>query len=294
MFNHIFVSYLESEGVLTAQQAIDALIAQKDTKIKIGNLAIEEHMMTAEQAELVNRQQAQENAHFGELAVRNGFLTHEQLASLLDKQPRDYIILRQILHDKGFSTAEDADAALAKFKGELGLSEEDFSRVLDNHVDTYVSKIANIDVKEHPIMTVYARLFIKTAIRLVDKEIMVGKAVKLSNGSVPYTISLNLKGDDSSALVFSAGESASAIEFAGKFAEGFMGMEIEANDEIARDAMKEFLNCVGGLFTTELTSKTHLNLDIEVPEFRDKYPVENEILTLPFSLFAGGFKIFIH
>ena len=294
MFNHIFVSYLEGRGILTRQQAIDILMAQKNTKIKIGNLAVEENMMTPEQAELVNKQQAQQNAHFGELAVKNGFLTEEQLHELLDKQPRDYIILRQILHDKKFAEAKAADAALAEFKNELALSENDFNRLLDNHVDTYVSKIADIDVKEHPIMTVFARLFIKTAIRLVDKEIMVCRAEKLSNSGVPYTISLKLKGDDTSALVFSAGESASAIEFAGKFAEGFMGMEIEATDEIARDAMKEFLNCVGGLFTTELTSKTHLNLDIEVPEFKDVFSVENETITLPFSLLSGGFKIFIH
>lgn len=294
MFNHIFVSYLERKGVLTPQQSMEILEAQKGVKVNIGALAVEEKMMTPEQADTVNRLQAQENALFGELAIKNGFLTQEQLAFLLDIQPRDYIILKQILHDKKYADAGIVDGALESFREELGLSAADFDRLLDNHVDTYVAKIADIDRKEQPILTVFARLFITTVIRLVDKEVLIGKSQKVSDGSIPYTISVKLKGDATNALVFSAGEANSAIEFAGKFAEGFMGMAIEATDEIARDAMKEFLNCVGGLFTTELTSKTHLNLDIEVPEFDEAFPVANEVVMLPFSLLSGGFKIFIH
>ena len=293
MFNHFFVSHLVSKGLLTQQQADDALEAQKGTRVKLGTLAVEEKMMTPDQAEAINRQQATQNAHFGELAVQNGFLTQDQLEFLLDIQPRDYVILKQILHDKKYMVAGSVDVALYAFKEELGLSASEFDRLLDNHVDTYISKIANINGKEQPILTVFARLFIATVIRLVDKEIMVGKAEKLSGDSTPYTILLKLKGDASNALVFSAGNVTGAIEFAGKFAEGFMGASIEATDEIARDAMKEFLNCVGGLFTTELTSKTHLNLDLEVPEFRDEFTAESEVTALPFSLNSGGFRIFI-
>ena len=294
MFSQFFISHLEKQGVITSQQAVDALTLQKDTKVRIGTLAVEEGMLTPEQAEIINRQQATANAHFGELALQNGFLTQEQLDSLLDKQPRDYVILKQILHDMAYAPAEVVDAALSAFREELGFSDAEFERLLDNHVDTYISKVAGIDVKANPILTVFTRLFIKTAIRLVDKEIMVGKAVKLSGESVPYTISIKLKGDDTSAMVFSAGSIPGALEFAGKFAEGFMGITIEATVDIAWDAMKEFLNCVGGLFTTELTSKTHLKLDIEVPEYFDAYPVETETIALPFSLTTGGFKVFIH
>ena len=293
MFNHIFVSHLVGKGVLTQQQAADALEAQKDAKIMIGTLAVEEKMLTPEQAEIINRQQATQNARFGDLAIQNGFLTQEQLDFLLDTQPRDYIILKQILHDKKYAAAETMDAALEAFRDELGLSEADFGRLLNNHVDTYITKIANIDGKQYPILTVFARLFITTVIRLVDKEIMLGKAEMVLDGAVPYSISIKLKGDATNSLVFSAGDTSGAIEFAEKFAVGFMGAAIEATDEIARDAMKEFLNCVGGLFTTELTSKTHLNLDIEVPVFLNEFPVENEVVAIPFSLNEGGFKIFI-
>ena len=294
MFNHIFVSHLESKGILSPQQAADVLEAQKDAKIRIGTLAVEENMMTPEQAETINRQQATQNARFGDLAIQGGYLTQEQLDFLLDIQPHDYIVLKQILHDKDYTTAETADAELAEFKKGLGFSEADFERLLSNHVDTYITKIAQIDGKKDPILTVFARLFITTAIRLVDKEILVGKAEKIASGVIPYTISLSLKGDATNALVFSAGEATGAIEFAGKFAEGFMGISMEATDEIARDAMKEFLNCVGGLFTTELTSKTHLNLDLEVPQFLEEFRVERELVTLPFSLLAGGFRILIN
>lgn len=269
------------------------MAAQKGAKAKLGALAVDEKMMTPEQAEEINRQQARQNAPFGELAVKSGYLTQDQLDFLLDMQPRDYIILKQTLHDKKYIAAEAVDAALAAFKEELGISAAEFNHLLTNHVDTYISKIAGINGREAPILTVFARLFITTVIRLVDKEIMVEKAVKVPHDNVPYTIALRLKGDATSALVFSAGGVSSAVEFAGKFAEGFMGASIDATDDIARDAMKEFLNCVGGLFTTELTSKTHLNLDLEVPEFIDELSVESEIVELPFSLISGGFRIFI-
>lgn len=293
MFNHLFVSHLESKGILTPQQALDSLETQKGTKVKLGTLAVEEKMLTTEQAETINRQQAAQNLHFGELAIKNGFLTQEQLDLLLDMQPRDYVILKQLLHDKGYAQAEAVDAALSAFEAELGLSPADFNRLQDNHVATYISKIAEIDGKEQPILTVFARLFVTTVIRLVDKEILVAKAERIESSGVAYTITMKLRGDATNAMVFSAGALPGAIEFAEKFAEGFMGASIEASDEVARDAMKEFLNCVGGLFTTELTSKTHLSLDIEVPEFSDEFFVEKETVALPFSLSAGGFKIFI-
>lgn len=293
MFNRFFVSHLEGKGVLTSQQATDTLEAQRDAKIQIGTLAVEERLMTPEQAEIVNHQQATQNARFGELAISNGYLTQEQLDSLLAIQPRDHIILKQVLTEKKLSTADAFDASLAALKEELNLNNVDYERLLDNNVDTFISKVAGIDGKTQPILTVFTRMFITTVIRLVDKEIMIDKAVRTPNVSAPYTISLPLKGDASNALVFSAGGVYNAIEFAGKFAEGFMGMAIEATDEIARDALKEFMNCIGGLFTSELTSKTHLKLDIEVPQFHEVFPADGEVLVMPFSLTSGGFKVFI-
>ncbi|MCL1834838.1 MAG: hypothetical protein FWG48_01645 [Oscillospiraceae bacterium] len=294
MFNRMFLERLEEQGHLNPQQVADALATQRSTKVRLGTLAIEAHMMTEEQAETINRQQAAQNAHFGELAVKNKFLSQAQLAYLLDIQPREHVVLKQILHDKQYMQAEAVEAELAAYRQELALSDRDFERLLDNHVNTYVSKIAAIDGWENPILTVYARIFLTTVIRLVDKDIAIRRASSVTDGSMPYAISISLKGDATNALVFSAGDVGGAIEFAGKFAEGFMGTTIDATDEIARDAMKEFLNCVGGLFTTELTSKTHLSLDIEVPQFSDNFAVESEVIALPFSCLTGDFTIFIH
>jgi CheY-specific phosphatase CheX len=189
---------------------------------------------------------------------------------------------------------ERVDIALIDFKKELGLSNDAFDKLLDNDVDSYISLIASIDGEEYPILKEFATVFVSTIIRLVDKEVMLNRVEKGSIGTAPYTASIRLKGDLADTLIFSAGEPSNAKDFAGKFAEGYMGVSIEADEEMAQGAMKEFLNCIGGLLTTELTSERPLKLDIEVPDFSDTLPVEREVTVLPLSILSGNnIKIFV-
>lgn len=286
MFNNTFLSYLTDKNILSREQALDTLETQKDTKLRIGTLAVEENLMTPEQVAALNRQQATQNMRFGELAIKAGLMTNEQLELLLSKQPRDHVILKQILTDKQYMSSEDVDSKLHEFKEALGLSHQDFEGLLDNNVDTYILKIANIIREDGSILSEYCILVISTIIRLVDKEVMVSKAAKVSLDSIPFTASLKLR-NDARSMVFSAGNAATAIKFAQKFAEGFMGAVIDEDDEIARDAMKEFLNCVGGLLIAELTEAGYSDLDLDVPEFHDELPVRREAVVLPFSLLTG-------
>ena len=287
MFNHVFVAHLKKKKHLTPEQALETMEAQKDVRIRIGTLAVEERLLTPEQAEFLNHQQARHNTRFGELAIQAGYLTQEQLDALLEKQPRDFVVLKQILTDKQYMTSEQIDAALSDFRDDLGVEHHEFEELLDNNIDVFISKIADIARKDDPVMNVFSQLFISTIARLIDKEVMVDKAVKTSIDTVPYTASVKLFGDLTWFLAFSAGKSSAAMDFAKRFALGFMGAEIDATDEIAQDAMKEFLNCVGGLLITELTSEGRLNLDLGVPGFHEEFPVGREIVMLPFHLLNG-------
>jgi CheY-specific phosphatase CheX len=294
MFNHIFVSYLERKGVLTQQQTIDVLEIQKNTKIRIGTLAVEENLITPEQADLLNRQQSQQNKRFGELAIESGYLTADQLELLLSKQPRDHLVLKQILADNNYMLNDKTEAALVDFMNELGLDQRDFELLLDNDVDTYVSRIANISAEEHPLLSKFAVLFVSTVIRLVDKEVMLDKVVNTVVDTAPYAASVGVTGDMPCKLVLSAIKSSNEIDFAEKFMEGVMGAHMDATDEIAESAMKEFMNCVGGMMVTELTEKDSVAADLEVPEFFEKSSVGRELPVLPLSILNGDeLKIFI-
>jgi CheY-specific phosphatase CheX len=292
MFNQIFVDYLTQKNTIAPEQAREVLAIQNNTKIRIGVLAIEEKLMTLGQVDEVNRLQAAKNARFGDIAVEKGYLTQEQLDTLLKKQPREHIILKQVICDKQYMEPGQFDTALNDFKSELGVDNGQFENLTDNDIDTYLSCIAGLDSGD-VLMWEYARIFIATTIRCVDREFFVKKAGKNPFTTSRFVFGQDVKGDADAKLIISAEDSDSATKFAEKFSKDVFEPSDELDDDV-KDAVKEFLNCVNGLLISELSNSGKMELDLEIPEYYDKLSVDPETVIFPFSLLdIGEFDIFI-
>ena len=292
MFNQIFVSYLAQKNVITQEQAAEILEIQDNTKIRIGVLAMEEKLMTPAQVDEVNNLQASTNARFGDIAVQKGYLTKEQLEYLLNKQPKEHFILKQILTDKQYMKAEQVDTELNGFKSELNVGGEQFDKLLEGDIETYVSCIAGIDGGS-VIMKEYAKTFISLTIRFIDREFFIKKAKKARFDTSRFIVSQKAAGHAHCTFMFGAEDINSAAKFAGKFAKDTFDTSDGLNED-AQDSLKEFLNCVTGLVISDFYNDGIMELDIEAPEYSDELSIDAETLILPFSLLnAGDFYIFI-
>ena len=74
MFSQFFGAYLLNEGKVTKEQLAKALDEKKNTRMRLGVLAINDGLMTAEQVEHVNLTQQTVDKLFGDLAVDLGYL----------------------------------------------------------------------------------------------------------------------------------------------------------------------------------------------------------------------------
>ena len=290
MFNQIFVSYLEKKNAVTPEQAKEVLEAQKNTKIRIGTLAVEENLMTPQQVEFVNEMQASKNMRFGDIAVEKGYLTKEQMYALLNKQPKEHLVLKQILNDKQYMQPNQFERDLNNFKFSLGINDKEFDRLLDNDVGAYITYAAGVETSgENFVMNEFFKIFVATSVRLIDREVHVKKSLDPIPGSFQFVAEQNAVGDASFTFSFAAADSGSAK----KFAECFAKASFNAFDGDAQDSMKEFLNCICGLLISELSNTGKMELDIEVPEYYDELPIDFETVVLPLSLSIGDFYIFV-
>jgi CheY-specific phosphatase CheX len=289
MFNQIFVSDMSQTKVLTPEQAKEALDAQKNTRIRVGTIAVEENLMTPQQVETVNQLQASLNARFGDIAVQKGYLTEEQVMYLLKKQPREHIILKQILCDKQIMDADRFERALNDFKVSLGVDDEVFDKLQSNDAGTYISHIAGIDCG-NLIMSEYAKLFVTLLIRLIDREVLVKKAYTANPDSLKLVATQKAVGDATVSFAFSSADDISAKSFA----ESYAKCSFDTFDEDVEDSLMEFLNCVIGMMVSELSNKDIMELDIEPPEFSIKSQSDAEVLVLPITLSFGEYYLYVN
>ncbi|MCL2203534.1 MAG: response regulator [Defluviitaleaceae bacterium] len=288
MFNQIFVPFLVEEGLLTKEQGKEILEQQKHARIRMGVLAVEEKMMTKENADHVNRLQALHNARFGDIAVARGYLTADQVDILLSKQAREHIVLKQLITDKGYITGDKFDLALGTLKTALGVSYDDFVLLQDRDVEAFMHIIADMDSTD-TVLWEYIKLFVNTTIRFVDREIRIGKAYTASNIKFKHTVWQRSSGetDGEFTFVLATNDTSAACNFGSAYGK----VPIDAMDEDGQDAVKEFLNCVGGLLTADLENKQVKSLMIDVPEYQKDHVLSQSLTIIPITLSFGDFYL---
>ena len=100
MFTQFFGNYLLNKGLVSASQLSDALSVQKQTRLKLGVLAINAGYMTAEQVDMVHAAQQKVDKRIGDIACEMGFLTEEKVMELLKSQGAAHLQLGQGLQQQ--------------------------------------------------------------------------------------------------------------------------------------------------------------------------------------------------
>lgn len=261
MFDQIFGNYLVSLNKITKQQLQEVIELEKTVRVKMGLLAVAEKLMTEEQAEEINRLQAVRDQRFGDLAVEKGYLTEEQIGNLLKKQGNIYMVFVQTMIDKGYMTLDDVEKALAEYQNENGFTHSDMDDIVSGDVDRTIRLFlpANTELYDR-----VCGVAIRTIIRLISSGAYVQKAYFVDELQADNFAVQELTGEHNIYTGFAgAGDNLLAI------AESFADEKFDKVDVDALDAVGEFINCINGLFASELSNE-NVSVDMCPPMFYEE------------------------
>ncbi len=286
MFDRIFANYLVESGKLTADKLDSVFSSQEQKRVRLGVIAVSEKLMTIDQVEEVNQLQAVCDKRFGDIAIEKGYLDDEQVKRLLKLQANAFLVLIQAIEDAGLLSMAQIDEALNEYqkKNSLTLSNMEDLKSCD------IDRIIPIFVYEqNDFVNELCGVMVRTVSRLVDYHVFIDKPYLVKDYPYELLCTQELVGQHNF-LTSLSGSSEALV----KAAYGFAGEQFIDTTEDALDALCELINCVNGLFATELSSRDVM-VDMEAPHYYEKSGTlkADEILCLPMMIFGKKINVLI-
>lgn len=258
MFSQFFGGYLLNTGKVTKEVLTRALDEKKNTRMRLGVLAINEGLMTAEQVEHVNVTQQTVDKLFGDLAVDLGYLKASEVEDLLHKQPTDYLLLGQTLVNMGALTNADFETAINEYKSTLELSDDELSGDRNDKLSMLVSDFFHFSTAHNArLYTNYATLLFKSLIRFIGDDFMPLDATITRCAESERTIRQDITGAYSGITVISAG----ADEYRA-LAKRFAKDAYFEDDEFDDASVGEFLNVINGLYAVNESNENGTEISL--------------------------------
>lgn len=262
MFGVYFGKYLEGKGILTNEQYNTIISDSRNTKVKMGLLAVEFGFMTVNQAEEVNRLQQMQDRRFGDIAVEKKYLTEEQVESLLKKQGDEYLLFVQALVDNDILSLDNIQKEMNSYKKSERFTALDIEAIKSGDIDNIVPVFTK-DTIIPPAVKDYIALTARNMVRFIDNYFRIERVEKLNEYTASFVASQELNGDY---RIFSGfcGDGAGLK----MIAEAYAKETFDTVDLDVLDANCEFLNCNNGLYATKL-SHEEVDLDMLPPVMKD-------------------------
>ena len=230
MNTKLFGQYLLEKGYVTRDQLLRGLAEQRASTRTLGDLAVAVGMLRVRDVDAIQIRQVQMGEPFSQAAVNLGLLTEKQIADLLHPHSAERLLLGQILLTFGYLGPKSLEEALAGHDAE---SVEDDTSIL-----RYFPGSDLVDLGPAAL----------AAMRAVFQQVLQGPvsfqpipAVKAISAGQEVWSQIVRGGGRTFVLALQASQ-AEAVRVAGNV----LGMPIESFDDLARDAMNEFLNIVTG------------------------------------------------
>ncbi|WP_160688967.1 hypothetical protein [Clostridium sp. C2-6-12] len=270
MFTQFFGQYLLNKKYLTPKQLHDGLEYQKETRLKLGVLAVNAGYMTANQTDEVNQAQKKLDKKFGEIAVEMGYLKEDQVEELLSSQKFGHLLLGQALVDKEYMTLQEFEKAIKEYKNDYSISDKEFDAIQKDDINEMINKFIKFqDSNKEDVLKCYLGLMMRNLIRFIDNEAVIDEVVKLEEYKCNFVAKQDINGKVSLSTFIEA-EEKSFIKFASKYAEE----ELNSIDEMAEASVSEFLNLHNGIFLVNM-SNMGMELEMTPQEVYSGIKIEN-------------------
>lgn len=280
MFTQFFGNYLFHKKLVSSEQLSEALEAQKNTKVKLGVLAINAGLMTAHQVDEVHAEQMRVDKRFGDIAVSKGYITEEKVNELLKTQQTGHLLLGQALVDKGYMTNMQFSEALTAYKQENSLCDSDFTDSQNGKIEQVIKSFYHFDnMANSDLLTEYVSLLFKNIIRFIGDDFSPMDPEKTSDFHAEWIAYQKITGDH---FECTAAVSSNNKAFIG-FAERYANEHLTVNDEFTQACIGEFLNLHNGLFTVNISNDRQMELNLIPQTVAEQSAIYNadDILTIP-------------
>ena len=274
MFNQIFGKFLLEQKLISSEQLDAIQDNQKKSRVKLGLIAVSEKLLSREQANKINRKQALEDKRFGDIAVEMGFLTESQVGRLLKLQGNPYLSFVQSAMELGIMTLEEIEAGMDLYQQENGFTNTDMEDFRSGDVDRMIPLYVR---SPQPLSTGLVGVAVRTIIRLIDSDISIEASYEAASHAFE-TLALQEVEGEHSILLGLAGEGNNLLAIA----ETFGREEFGTMDLFAFDSVCEFINCVNGLYASELSLR-NVQVDMVPPTFYQsgRVTAEDKLLIVP-------------
>ena len=280
-----------NHNIVSREQLAKALDEKKNTRLRLGVLAINEGLMTSEQVELINVTQQTVDMRFGDLCVHMGFLKDEDVDMLLHKQPTDYLLLGQTLVNMGALTNADFEKAINDYKATLRLDDEDLSAERNEALSSMVMEFYHFSTaKNARLYTNYVTLLFKSLIRFVGDDFTPLDAGICRTAEGSCVVSQMINGAYTGTTVISAG-----IDEYRSFAKRFAKEAYIESDEFDDASVEEFLNVINGLYAVNESNESGTEIGLEpLSVFRSEIvPIGTEAFSIPVQFTFGEIEFII-
>lgn len=281
MINRLFGNYLVEKQILTQNQLDDLLPVQKDFKAEVATIAVINKILSSAAALDLLRQLDQGNERFGDAAIEAGYLSDEKLDEILTYQMNTFMKFVQSLLDRGVFSLEQVNPFLDEFQRLGGYTDAQISSLIHDDLEECIYIFVPLKSER---LKEFALTLVRTIRRLLDSDAYLDKAYTARSLQLDKYAFQVIVGDMHMKVYISApGDGLLAI--ANHFAED----TYDAVDEDALDNVGEFINCVNGLFATNL-SYDDITIDMNSPEYSVDGPfISNEKLYV-IPIHANGYS----
>jgi hypothetical protein len=270
MLNRLFGNYLVEKGKLTLEQLNILLPVKKEFKAGLEIIAVVTKAMTPTAVQELINSIDKEIEHFGETAVNQGMITDDKLDELLTYQSNDFMKFAQLLVDHGYVLYDTINHEMDEFQQKRDLSDVQLSALIHDDLDQCINIFVPL---KSPQLKELAKTLVQTIRRLIDKDVYLEKAYTAHSVQLDKYACQMIVGDMHLKFYISASNDGLLA-----IANHFTGDTYATVTEDALDSVGEFINCVNGLFATNM-SYDNISVDMNSPEYAMEGPfISNEML----------------
>lgn len=287
MYTQFFGNYLYSNGYVTKEQLLPALLRQPHEVVRVSTLALYSGYMSAQEIESIIKIQYEEGRKFSELAMEQGLLTQKQVLELINTKAPDFLMLGQTLIDDGAFTYEKFENILADYRSQHEFLELELEEENKNDIQLLIDSFSIISESAIPVFgKSYLELLFNNFVHYIGNDFTALPASTCSEFATEYCVSQAIH-DNYVVNTYLAMDEASAIAFAGRYSNEIF----DRYDEYVAASLEDFLNLHNGLFivnasnerSSELSIGTISHLDDTILNF-DTHPTYLFSVYYPFGM----------
>ncbi len=282
MLNRLFGNYLVEKGIMTENQLNTLLPVKKEFKAGLEVIAVITKAMTSAAVQELLANIDKEIEHFGEAAVNQGCITDDKLDELLAYQSNNFMKFVQLLVDQGYISYDNINHEMDDFQQKKELNDIQISALIHDDLDQCINIFVPL---KSPRLKELTKTLVQTLRRIIDRDVYLEKAYTARSIQLDKYACQMIIGDMHVKFYISAPDEG-LLAIANHFTEDTYATVTED----ALDSVGEFINCVSGLFATNM-SYENISVDMNSPEYAMEGPfISNETLYV-IPIHANGYSL---